>query len=106
MNRATRKSNKRLAIRIKQVSEQMRKLGEHMNYYGGFGPTGTHGKEMMRAAATARSWANRLDDRSFPESYHYPLFIHMADTHNLILLNSEMDEIMRVCRQIEAKGNS
>lgn len=34
------------------------------------------------------------------ESHNYPLFKHMSETHNLTLLESEMDDIMRICKSL------
>ena len=38
-------------------------------------------------------------------SVYWPLFKHMADNHNLTLLDSEMEDIMRVCDHISRTGN-
>lgn len=32
--------------------------------------------------------------------FYQPLFDHMANEHGLILMESEMDEIVRICREL------
>lgn len=56
-----RSQQQRLVRRIKRVANEMRQLGAHMDYYGGFGEIGEHGREMLRAAACAKSWATALE---------------------------------------------
>lgn len=34
--------------------------------------------------------------------FRYPLFEHMSREHGLTLLDSEMDDILQVCRAIDA----
>ena len=59
--RAKARSQHRLVRRIKRVANEMRQLGAHMHYYGGFGEIGEHGREMLRAAACAKSLATALE---------------------------------------------
>lgn len=49
-----------MARRLKRVSELMRAIGADMDYYGGFGEMGEHGREMIGAAKIARGWADKM----------------------------------------------
>jgi len=60
----------RMVRRIRKVAEQMRQLGNHMDYYGGFGELGEHGREMQRAAGTALGWAAGLESEA--PNYKWP----------------------------------
>lgn len=57
----TARSQQRLVRRIKRVANEMRQLGAHMVYFGGFVEIGEHGHEMLRAAVCAESWATALE---------------------------------------------
>ena len=46
--------------RLARVSEDMRKLGADMDYYGGFGLLGDRGREMLGAARMANGWIKHL----------------------------------------------
>lgn len=37
---------------------------------------------------------------NYPGSTYQPLFDHMAEQHGLILLNSEMDDIIEIVKKI------
>lgn len=41
-----------------------------------------------------------------PLPYAYPLFKHMSDEHGLTLIDSELYEIMRICKEIDAQKES
>jgi len=45
------------------------------------------------------------DDIKGVAGYYYPLFQHMHDEHNLTLVGSEMDEIIRLCAVTERNEN-
>ena len=50
----------RLVRRLKRVAELMRTIGADMDYYGGWGEMGDHGREMLGAAKIARDWADKM----------------------------------------------
>jgi hypothetical protein len=43
------------------VSEIMRQVGADMDYYGGFGEIGNHGRMMVGASKMAKSWADGIE---------------------------------------------
>lgn len=45
-----------LSKELRHLSRQMRKLGIKMEYYGGFGETGKHGRELIGASIVVRGW--------------------------------------------------
>ena len=53
----------RMVRRLKRVSEEMRTLGETMDYYGGFGKMGERGREMIGAARLAKSWIKHMEKK-------------------------------------------
>jgi hypothetical protein len=57
----------RLARRIRRIAREMHKLGIHMDYYGGFGEIGKHGREMIGAANMAIGWANGIGAEAAPD---------------------------------------
>ena len=59
----------RLVRRIRKVAEEMRQLGNQMDYHGGFGELGDHGREMRRAAGTALGWAAGLESEARAAKY-------------------------------------
>lgn len=59
----------RLVRRIRKVAEEMRQLGNHMDYHGGTGELGDHGREMRRAAGTALGWAKGIESEAPPVEY-------------------------------------
>ena len=50
-----------LALRLRSVARMMADLGSDMDYIGGFGEIGDHGREMVGAAAVAVGWADGID---------------------------------------------
>jgi hypothetical protein len=40
----------------------------------------------------------------YPSSYYQPLFDHMRDQHGLILLSTEMSDIIELLRKLDSKG--
>lgn len=50
-----------LSKELRHLSRQMRKLGTKMEYYGGFGETGKHGRELIVASIIARGWARGIE---------------------------------------------
>lgn len=59
-----RLSNAQLAARIFRVAKSMKRLGCEMEYFGGFGEIGDHGREMIGAAVIARGWALALSAKN------------------------------------------
>ncbi len=59
----------RLVRRIRKVADEMRQLGNHMDYHGGTGELGEHGREMLRAAGTALGWAKGIESEAPPGEY-------------------------------------
>lgn len=59
----------RLVRRIRKVADEMRQLGNHMDYHGGTGELGEHGREMLRAAGTALGWAKGIESEPPPGEY-------------------------------------
>ena len=49
-----------LSKELYNLSIQMKKLGVKMDYYGGFGKIGEHGRELIGAATIARGWVNGI----------------------------------------------
>lgn len=49
-----------LSYDLYKLSRQMEKLGADMDYYGGFGEVGKHGRELIEAAKIARGWADGI----------------------------------------------
>lgn len=47
-----------------KLSCKMKDLGVKMDYYGGFGEMGKHGRELVNASALARSWANEIKNNN------------------------------------------
>jgi len=63
-NKPTKKTGPRaLAMRIHRVASSMRRLGCAMDYYGGFGEIGEHGREMIGASIIARKWADKISEQ-------------------------------------------
>lgn len=64
-----------IAKRLRWLSHRMQSVGAEMEYYGGFGEIGEHGREMQGAASIALGWAkgieaslpNIADQRRSPE---------------------------------------
>jgi hypothetical protein len=52
---------RRLVRRLKRVSEIMRQVGADLEYYGGFGPMGDRGREMLGAARMAKGWTKHIE---------------------------------------------
>ena len=50
-----------LALRLRSVARAMASLGADMDYIGGFGEIGDHGREMVGAASVAVGWADGID---------------------------------------------
>jgi hypothetical protein len=46
---------------LRQLADQMEDVGVRMEYYGGLGPMVRHGREMIGAAGTARTWAAEIE---------------------------------------------
>lgn len=55
-----------LASRLRLLSDRMECVGVAMEYYGGFGETAVHGRELMGAAAMARGWAKEMAKKGKP----------------------------------------
>lgn len=55
--------------RIKRLAEEMRKVGADMDYYGGFGEIGKHGRELLGAAKVAKSWTKYMEVKREDEPY-------------------------------------
>ena len=47
--------------RLKRISNEMLQIGEDMDYYGGFGEIGQHGREMISASQLALDWARGIE---------------------------------------------
>ena len=56
----TRRCLDRMARRLARVGEDMRCLGADMDYYGGFGLIGVHGREMLGAAQMTKAWSSHI----------------------------------------------
>lgn len=53
--------------RLRALADAMEALGADMDYFGGFGAIGVHGRELIGRAAMARGWADGIDaDRGAP----------------------------------------
>ena len=46
--------------RLMRLSKTMLTIGEEMDYYGGFGEMGQHGREMISASQLALDWARNM----------------------------------------------
>ena len=49
-----------IAKRLRWLSHRMQSVGAEMEYYGGFGEIGEHGREMQGAASIALGWAKGI----------------------------------------------
>ena len=56
----TRRCLARMARRLARVGEDLRCLGADMDYYGGFGLIGVHGREMLGAAQMTKAWSSHI----------------------------------------------
>lgn len=45
---------------LRELAVEMQALGATMDYYGGHGEMAQHGRELVRAGATAWRWADGL----------------------------------------------
>ena len=50
-----------IAAELRVLSDEMSRLGGEMDYLGGLGQIGDHGRELIRAGAIARDWAAGID---------------------------------------------
>jgi cysteine synthase len=50
-----------IAKRLRWLSHRMQSVGAEMEYYGGFGEIGDHGREMQGAASIAFCWAKGIE---------------------------------------------
>lgn len=50
-----------IAKRLRWLSHRMQSVGAEMEYYGGFGEIGDHGREMQGAASIALGWAKGIE---------------------------------------------
>ena len=50
-----------LPERIREVAGIMMSIGIDMDYIGGLGELGAHGRELMGAAGIARKWADSIE---------------------------------------------
>lgn len=57
----TRRWHQRIVRRLKRLSNEMLQVGEDMDYYGGFGEIGQHGREMISASQLALDWARNIE---------------------------------------------
>ena len=46
--------------KLKSLSKKMIALGCDMEYYGGFGEMGTHGRELMNAGFMVEDWSKKI----------------------------------------------
>lgn len=53
---------KEIAMQLRELAEEMLDLGAAMDYYGGMGEIGIHGRELIGAAKVAASWADAVED--------------------------------------------
>jgi hypothetical protein len=57
---APRRWHQRMVRRLMRLSQTMLTIGEEMDYYGGFGEIGQHGREMITASQLALDWARGM----------------------------------------------
>lgn len=55
-----------IAASLRELAADMIELGTTMDYYGGMGEMGKHGREMMGAGSIAASWADEIDLQVIP----------------------------------------
>lgn len=49
-----------------------------------------------------KEWNKIVSSKPQPQpNFYYPLFQHMSHEHGLTLLDSELADIIRVCREID-----
>ena len=60
-----------IAKRLRWLSHRMQSVGAEMEYYGGFGEIGEHGREMQGAASIALGWAKGIE-ASLPNNRDEP----------------------------------
>ena len=46
--------------RLKELIDAMESVGGYMEFYGGFGEMGQHGRELLGAAKIARQWLTQM----------------------------------------------
>ena len=49
-----------LSKELHKLSQKMEGLGLKMEYYGGFGEIGKHGRELVGASVIARGWVEEI----------------------------------------------
>lgn len=59
-----------IAERLRNLSDVMALLGCDMEYVGGIGPMGEHGREMMGAAKIAAEWADEIEREAVAVATH------------------------------------
>lgn len=77
-------STSALAKRVRRVAALMQKLGADMDYYGGFGEVGQHGREMQGAARIALGWADGMERAPITRSRRRPVLkLSASKKHHL-----------------------
>lgn len=56
-----RPTHAEIAERLRALVHEMRDIGMTMDYVGGFGPTGTRGRELIWAAQIVGDWAQEIE---------------------------------------------
>ena len=56
-----RPTNAEIADMLRALVHEMRDIGMTMDYVGGFGPTGTRGRELIWAARIVGDWAQEIE---------------------------------------------
>lgn len=51
-----------IAKQLRRLSKAMVTLGVAMDYHGGFGEIGQHGRELVNAGLIAKGWATGIED--------------------------------------------
>jgi hypothetical protein len=59
-----------IALQLIELSREMIALGATMDYYGGMGEMGIHGRELIGAGQIAASWADAIEKEMGSENSH------------------------------------
>ena len=54
-----------------------------------------------RIASLSTTMSKPAEVQTLPSTHYWPLFEHMLKEHGLTLTDSEMHEIVQICRQLE-----
>ena len=57
---------------LRLISERMKSIGLFMEFYGGFGEIGEHGREMIGASKIAAGWADGIEKEDASDSKKAP----------------------------------